>query len=81
MTETYKKKLIEVPLPLESINHQSAMEKGSPLLKGHPRNMNPWRARRLPAACPDSFLRSRRRQVSPNYLFCDKQDYAADKPR
>jgi len=35
---TYRKKLIEVTLPLVSINDASAKEKGNPFLKGHPRN-------------------------------------------
>ncbi len=33
---TYRKKLIEVTLPLVSINDASAKEKGNPFLKGHP---------------------------------------------
>lgn len=39
---TYKKKLIEVALPLEAINVASALEKGNPFLKGHPRNLHQW---------------------------------------
>lgn len=42
----YKKKLIEVALPLEAINTASAQEKGNPFLKGHPRNLHQWWARR-----------------------------------
>lgn len=47
---TYKKKLIEVALPLEAINAASATEKGNPFLKGHPRNLHQWWARRPHAA-------------------------------
>ncbi len=46
----YKKKLIEVALPLESINSASAVEKGNPFLRGHPRNLHQWWARRPQAA-------------------------------
>ena len=46
----YKKKLIEVALPLEAINVASALEKGNPFLKGHPRNLHQWWARRPHAA-------------------------------
>ena len=42
----YKKKLIEDSLPLESINTAAAHEKGNPFLKGHPRNLHQWWARR-----------------------------------
>ena len=47
---TYKKKLIEVAIPLEAINAASALEKGNPFLKGHPRNLHQWWARRPHAA-------------------------------
>ena len=40
------KKLIEVALPLDAINEASAKEKGNPFLKGHPRNLHQWWARR-----------------------------------
>jgi len=45
-----RKKLIEVALPLEAINTASALEKGNPFLKGHPRNLHQWWARRPLAA-------------------------------
>ncbi len=47
---TYRKKLIEVALPLEAINEASRKEK-NPFLKGHPRSMHLWWARRPLAAC------------------------------
>lgn len=40
------KKLIEIALPLESINKAASQEKGNPFLKGHPRNLHQWWARR-----------------------------------
>ena len=47
---SYNKKLIEVAIPLEAINAASALEKGNPFLKGHPRNLHQWWARRPHAA-------------------------------
>lgn len=49
MTETYKKKLIEVALPLEAINRESAREKS--IRHGHPSTLHLWWARRPLAAC------------------------------
>jgi len=51
MTTHYKKKLIEVAIPLEAINAASIKEKGSPFLKGHSRSLHQWWARRPLAAC------------------------------
>lgn len=51
MTQPYKKKLIEVAIPLEAINEASIKEKGSPFLKGHSRSLHQWWARRPLAAC------------------------------
>lgn len=48
---TPKKKLIEVALPLVAINRESAAEKKNPFLKGHPRGLHHWWARRPLAAC------------------------------
>lgn len=47
---TYRKKLIEVSLPLEAINAAAAAEKAGRLY-GHPRNLHLWWARRPHAAC------------------------------
>ncbi len=44
------KKLIEVALPLDAINAAATKEKGNPFLKGHPRNIHQWWARRPLAA-------------------------------
>jgi putative DNA methylase len=46
---TYRKKLIEVALPLEEINKQSAREKS--IRHGHPCTLHIWWARRPLAAC------------------------------
>jgi adenine-specific DNA methylase len=45
----YKKKLIEVALPLEDINREAAREKS--IRHGHPSTLHLWRARRPLAAC------------------------------
>lgn len=45
----YRKKLIEVALPLEAINTASAREKS--IRHGHPSALHPWWARRPLAAC------------------------------
>ena len=49
MTETYKKKLIEVAIPLEAINAASVREKS--ISHGHPSTLHLWWARRPLAAC------------------------------
>ncbi len=49
MTETYKKKLIEVALPIEAINAACAREKS--IRHGHPSTLHLWWARRPLAAC------------------------------
>ncbi len=46
---TYRKKLIEVALPLEAINAASAREKS--IRHGHPSTLHLWWARRPLAAC------------------------------
>ena len=48
MTQAYKKKLIEVALPLEAINAASAPEKS--IRQGHPSTLHLWWARRPLAA-------------------------------
>jgi adenine-specific DNA methylase len=35
VTQSYKKKLIEVAIPLEAINEAAMKEKSNPFLKGH----------------------------------------------
>ena len=46
---TYRKKLIEVTLPLDAINRESAREKS--IRHGHPSTLHLWWARRPLAAC------------------------------
>ena len=46
---TYRKKLIEVSMPLEAINQESAREKS--IRHGHPSTLHLWWARRPLAAC------------------------------
>src|SRR5580692_2435267 len=46
---TYKKKLIEVALPLEAINKEAAKEKS--IRHGHPSTLHLWWARRPLATC------------------------------
>lgn len=50
MTKLYKKKLIEVAIPLEAINAASVHEK-MPGIGPHPRGLHLWWARRPLAAC------------------------------
>ncbi|WP_170364043.1 DUF1156 domain-containing protein [Ruegeria arenilitoris] len=49
MTQSHKKKLIEVAIPLEAINAASAKEKS--IRHGHPSTLHLWWARRPLAAC------------------------------
>ena len=49
MTKPYKKKLIEVAIPLEAINAASGREKS--IRHGHPSTLHLWWARRPLAAC------------------------------
>jgi len=78
------KKLIEVALPLDAINSASALEKGNPFLKGHPRNLHQWWARRPlaaaravifaqmvddPSAHPDLFPTEKKQEKERQRLF------------
>jgi putative DNA methylase len=45
---TYRKKLVEVALPPDEINAESAREKS--IRHGHPSTLHPWWAERPPAA-------------------------------
>jgi putative DNA methylase len=49
VSEPYRRKLIEVALPLEAINRESAREKS--IRHGHPSTLHLWWARRPLAAC------------------------------
>lgn len=59
------KKLIEVALPLDAINASAGKEKGNPFLKGHPRNLHQWWARRPFGAA---------RAVIFAQMVCDPED-------
>jgi putative DNA methylase len=82
MTVPYKKKLIEVAIPLEAINAASAREKS--IRHGHPSTMHLWWARRPLAACravlfaqlvddpsshPDKFPQHEDQEVERERLF------------
>ena len=45
-TQTYRKKLIEVDLPLDAINREAVREKTASARKGHPSTLHRWWARR-----------------------------------
>lgn len=64
---TYRKKLIEVSLPLEAINEESAREKS--IRHGHPSTLHLWWARRPLAAC---------RAVLWSSLVDDPSEYMPD---
>ena len=78
----YKKKLIEVALPLEAINRASAREKS--IRHGHPSTLHLWWARRPLATCravlfaslvddpsahPDEFPTEEAQEVERQRLF------------
>lgn len=84
---TYKKKLIEVALPLEAINAASAREKS--IRHGHPSTLHLWWARRPLAACravlfaqlvddpsshPDEFPTQEAQETERNRLFAIIED-------
>ena len=77
-----RRKLIEVALPLDAINRESAREKS--IRHGHPSTLHLWWARRPLAACrgilfsqlvddpsawPDTFLNEREQEHERNRLF------------
>lgn len=85
--QPYKKKLIEVALPLDVINAQSAREKS--IRHGHPSTLHLWWARRPLAACravlfaqlvddpsadPDSFPTEADQDAERNRLFAIIED-------
>ena len=67
MPSTYRKKLIEVALPLDAINAESAREKS--IRHGHPSTLHLWWARRPLAAC---------RAVLFSQLVDDPSEYMPD---
>src|SRR5213594_4192399 len=80
--ETYRKKLIEVALPLDAINKASAREKS--IRHGHPSTLHLWWARRPlaaaravifaqmvddPSSCPDLFPTEKKQEKERQRLF------------
>src|SRR5215210_2000240 len=51
MTMAYRKKLIEVALPLQAINDACKPETENPFLRNHPRALHTWWARTPLVAC------------------------------
>lgn len=87
MTKPYKKKLIEVAIPLEAINAASSREKS--IRHGHPSTLHLWWARRPLAACravlfaqlvddpsshPDEFPTPELQEVERKRLFAIIED-------
>ncbi len=87
MTQPYKKKLIEVAIPLEAINAASAREKS--IRHGHPSTLHLWWARRPLAACravlfaqlvddpsslPDQFPTAEAQEAERQRLFAIIED-------
>ncbi|MGM4883089.1 DUF1156 domain-containing protein [Rhizobium sp. 62_C5_N11_2] len=87
MSKPYKKKLIEVAIPLEAINTASAREKS--IRHGHPSTLHLWWARRPLAACravlfaqlvddpsshPDQFPTPESQEVERKRLFAIIED-------
>jgi len=70
MSNPYPKKLIEVALPLEAINKESAREKS--IRHGHPSTLHLWWARRPLAAC---------RAVLFSSLVDDPSEYIEDEEK
>ena len=77
MTQTYRKKLIEVALPLEAINKASAREKS--IRHGHPSTLHLWWARRPLAACRAVLFASLVDDPDGDPQFMDDPDAAATK--
>lgn len=88
MTQTYKKKLIEVAIPLEAINAASAYEK-MPGIGPHPRGLHQYWARRPLVACravlfaqlvddpsslPEEFPTDNEQEIERKRLFLIMED-------
>lgn len=74
---TYRKKLIEVALPLEAINVASAREKS--IRHGHPSTLHLWWARRPLAACRAVLFASLVDDPSSDPMFGGDEDIEASK--
>ena len=73
----YRKKLIEVDLPLDTINRESAREKS--IRHGHPSTLHLWWARRPLAACRAVLLASL--VDDPSAYLDDPAEIAAERQR
>lgn len=74
---TYRKKLIEVALPLKAINEASAREKS--IRHGHPSTLHLWWARRPLAACRAVLFASLVDDPDDDPMFAGDEDIAASK--
>ncbi|MEX2120793.1 MAG: DUF1156 domain-containing protein [Pirellulales bacterium] len=74
---TYRKKLIEVALPLEAINKASAREKS--IRHGHPSTLHLWWARRPLAACRAVLFGSLVDDPDSDPMFAGDENLAASK--
>jgi putative DNA methylase len=74
---TYRKKLIEVALPLEAINKASAKEKS--IRHGHPSTLHLWWARRPLAACRAVLFASLVDDPDSDPMFAGDEDIAVSK--
>ncbi len=77
MTQTYRKKLIEVALPLKAINEASAREKS--IRHGHPSTLHLWWARRPLAACRAVLFASLVDDPDSDPMFGGNAELAATK--
>ena len=77
----YRKKLIEVALPLEDINREAAREKS--IRHGHPSTLHLWWARRPLAACRAVLFASlvddpEAEHADPNFVAaCERLNYTS----
>lgn len=82
MTQTYKKKLIEVAIPLKAINEEAAKEKSSPFLRNHTRSLHQWWARR-PLTASRAILLSQLLDDPSSHpeMFRSEEEIAAERTR
>lgn len=75
--KTYRKKLIEVAIPLEAINTASAREKA--IRHGHPSTLHLWWARRPLATCRAILFASLVDDPASDPMFAGDEDIEASK--
>ncbi len=76
---SYRKKLIEVALPLEAINKASAREKS--IRHGHPSTLHLWWARRPLAACRAVLFASLVDDPDSDPMFAGSKDLVDQTPK